>query len=46
MRTRRRNRPVPMSIATGPLTPDVGLPAARSAKPCARDPPLPGLGSH
>jgi hypothetical protein len=46
MGTRRENRPVSMIVASGLLTPDMRLPVARSTKPCARDPPLPGLGSH
>ena len=41
MGIRRRNRPVSAAVASGPLTPDAGSPDARSARPCARDPPLP-----
>jgi hypothetical protein len=39
MKTRRQNRPVSITVAIGLLTPDMGLSVARSAKPCARDPP-------
>jgi hypothetical protein len=41
MGTRRRNRPVSTAVAGGPLSLDTGLPGARSARPCARDPPSP-----
>jgi hypothetical protein len=41
METRRENRPVSLTVASGPLTPDMMLSVARSAKPCARDPPPP-----
>lgn len=41
METRREIRPVSMTVASGPLTPDMMLSVAQSAKPCARDPPLP-----
>jgi hypothetical protein len=39
MGTRRRNRPVSAAVANGPLAPDTGRTGARSAGPCARDPP-------
>jgi hypothetical protein len=39
MGTRRRNRPVSAAFANGPLAPDTGRTGARSAGPCARDPP-------
>ena len=39
METRRQNRPVSMTVASGLLTPDMRLSVAQSAKPCARDPP-------
>jgi hypothetical protein len=42
MGTKRRNRPVPMTVASGSLTLNTGLPGTRSAKPSARDPPLAG----
>jgi hypothetical protein len=41
METRRENRPVPMTVASGLLTLDMRLPGAWPAKPCARDPPSP-----
>jgi len=41
METRRRNHPVPVTVASDPLTLGTGLPGARSAKPRARDPPSP-----
>jgi hypothetical protein len=39
METRWENRPVSISVAIGLLRPDMGRSAARSTKPCARDPP-------
>jgi hypothetical protein len=39
METRRRNRPVSVTVANGLLRPDMRLSVAWSAKPCARDPP-------
>jgi hypothetical protein len=39
METEQENRPVFMTGARAPLTPDMRLPGARSAEPCARDPP-------
>lgn len=41
MGTRRSNRPISTPVANGPLTLDTGPPSARSARPCARDPPSP-----
>lgn len=41
MGTRRRNRPVSTTVASGSLTLDTGLPDAQPAKPRARDPPSP-----
>jgi hypothetical protein len=41
MGTRQPNSLVSTVVASCPLTLVMGLPGARSAKPCARDPPSP-----
>jgi hypothetical protein len=46
METRRKNRPVSMTIASGPLALYTRLAGTRSAKPSARDPPSPHRRSY
>lgn len=46
METRQENRPVFMTGTSSLLTPGVRLPGARSAEPCARDPPTLRCGGY
>jgi hypothetical protein len=46
MKTRRRNRPVFITVVSSLLAVDIRLPVGASETPRARDPPLPGRRSH